>query len=122
MSAINLVVLYVEDTGKSGAFYERLLGQKPNALSPGFTAFHMPNGLMLGLWRKSTAKPEAEGGPGMMEVGIMTSEPGGVAAFFERAKADGHTILQQLVTADFGPTFVIADPDGHRIRVCEPDS
>nr|WP_272212766.1 VOC family protein [Marinicella sp. W31]MDC2878683.1 VOC family protein [Marinicella sp. W31] len=121
MSAINLIVLYVEDTEKSGAFYERLLGQKANALSPGFTAFHMPGGLMLGLWRKSTAQPEAEGGPGVMEVGIMTDENGGVATFFERAEADGYTILQPLVTASFGPTFVIADPDGHRIRICEPD-
>jgi hypothetical protein len=30
-------------------------------------------------------------------------------------------IAQDLTDLDFGPTFVVLDPDGHRLRVCEPD-
>ncbi|TCT33089.1 VOC family protein [Martelella mediterranea] len=121
MKPVNLIVLYVDDVQKSAIFYQALLGLQPNVLSEGFIAFHMPGGLMLGLWRKATAKPEAEGGPGVSEIGVMMDAPGGVAAFYRQAEADGYIILQPLATAPFGPTFVIADPDGHRIRVCEPD-
>lgn len=118
---VNLIVLYVDDPKASASFYQALLDIEPLALSDGFIALHMPGGLMLGLWRKSTAEPPAEGGPGSCEIGVMTGEPGGVASLYERSKAEGYDIRQPLAKAAFGPTFVIADPDGHRIRICEPD-
>ena len=52
----------------------------------------------------------------------MTAEDGGVEAAYRRAQLEGLSILQPLFTSVFGPTFVITDPDGHRIRVCQPDS
>jgi len=119
---LNLVVLYVEDPKASAQFYADFLGLKPMALSDGFSSLTADTGLTLGLWRKSTAHPPAEGGPGSAEIGIMAAGEGGVEALYHRVKQDGLTILQPLVTAAFGPTFVVADPDGHRIRVCQPDS
>ena len=119
---LNLVVLYVEDPKASAQFYADFLGLKPMALSDGFSSLTTDTGLTLGLWRKATAHPPAEGGPGSAEIGIMAAGEGGVEALYDRVKLDGLTILQPLVTAAFGPTFVIADPDGHRIRVCQPDS
>ena len=118
---VNLIVLYVDEPKTSAGFYKTLLGIEPSALSEGFVALHMPGGLMLGLWRKSTAVPPAEGAPGVCEIGVMIGDKGGVSAFYERVKAEGYDIRQPLTKADFGPTFVIADPDGHRIRICEPD-
>ena len=118
---LNLVVLYVEDPKASAQFYADFLGLTPMALSDGFSSLTTDTGLTLRLWRKATAHPPAEGGPGSAEIGIMAAGEGGVEALYSRVKQDGMTILQPLVTAAFGPTFVIADPDGHRIRVCQPD-
>ena len=118
---LNLIVLYVEDPKASADFYAAFLGLKPMALSEGFSSLTTDSGLTLGLWRKATAHPRAEGGPGSSEIGIMASGEGGVAALYDRVRADGLNIIEPLMTADFGPTFVITDPDGHRIRVCESD-
>ena len=118
---LNLVVLYVEDPKASAQFYADFHGLTPMALSDGFSSLTTDTGLTHGLWRKATAHPPAEGGPGSAEIGIMAAGEGGVEALYSRVKQDGMTILQPLVTAAFGPTFVIADPDGHRIRVCQPD-
>ncbi|AJY44434.1 VOC family protein [Martelella endophytica] len=123
MSALplNLVVLYVEDPKASAAFYAEVLGLEPRALSDGFSSLATAAGLTLGLWRKATAHPPAEGGPGSAEIGIMTPEKGGVEALYARFRKEGRSFAQPLVQSPFGPTFVITDPDGHRIRVCQPD-
>ena len=117
---LNLIVLYVEDPAKSAAFYRDLLGVEAFASSEGFTAIPLPGGRLLGLWRKSAVKPEVTGPSGGFEIGVMQAEES-VATIFERLNAAGHRIAQPLTQADFGPTFVILDPDGHRIRFCEPD-
>ncbi|WP_176082453.1 VOC family protein [Martelella sp. HB161492] len=117
---LNLIVLYVDDPQVSAKFYAHFLGVAPNALSPGFVAINAPGMPMLGLWSRAGVKPSPEGGPGMMEIGVMLGGDG-VSVAYDRAVADGLDIIQPLYTGDFGPTFVVADPDGHRIRVCQPD-
>lgn len=118
---LNLTVLYVEDPAASAAFYRDLLCVETFASSEGFTAIPLPGGRLMGLWRKSAVKPEVTGPSGGFEIGAMIAEAGGVAAKFAEAEKAGLTIAQPLTVADFGPTFVILDPDGHRIRFCEPD-
>lgn len=119
INPINLLVLYVEDPKASASFYQALTGLKAKALSEGFISFMLPGGLMLGLWRKATAHPPAEGGPGSAEIGIMTSGTGSVEALYERFSKEGQMFVQQLTQSPFGPTFVLTDPDGHRIRICQ---
>ena len=120
--SLNLIVLYVEDPKASAAFYADFLGLEPEALSDGFSSLTTATGLTLGLWRKATAHPPAEGGPGSAEIGIMAAGEGSVEALYHRVQADGLNILEPLMSAVFGPTFVITDPDGHRIRICQPDN
>gem|GEM_PF-6420112 len=48
----NLVILYVDDTERSSAFYEALLEVKPAERSPAFAMFVFPGGIKLGLWRR----------------------------------------------------------------------
>lgn len=118
---LNLTVLYVEDPARSAAFYRDLLGVETMAPTENFTAVPLPGGRLFGLWRKSVAKPEPQEAVGGFEIGVMIAEKDGVAAKFSSLEAAGHRIVQPLTVMDFGPTFVIADPDGHRIRFCEPD-
>ncbi|MCA0255573.1 MAG: VOC family protein [Proteobacteria bacterium] len=118
---LNLTILYVENPEKSAAFYRDLLGVETFASSENFTAVPLPGGRLFGLWRRSMVKPEAPAERGGFEIGVMIPEAGGVAARFAMAEAAGLTILQPLTVMDFGPTFVVTDPDGNRIRFCEPD-
>ncbi|WP_313013825.1 VOC family protein [Brevundimonas sp.] len=119
---LNLTVLYVEDPVRSGAFYRDLLGVETVASSEGFTAVPLAGGRMLGLWRKTVVKPEPQAGVGGFEIGVMVPGDNGVADRYASLQGAGHDILQPLTTMDFGPTFVIRDPDGHRVRFCQPDA
>lgn len=117
MTNPNLVVLYVEDTKASAAFYERITGAVPNAAGPNFTALQF-GGLMLGLWNKKAAFPPVEVEGTASEIGFMVKSADEIDALYARWQAAGIPIAQELVTRDFGPTFVALDPDGHRLRVC----
>jgi predicted enzyme related to lactoylglutathione lyase len=118
MATANLIVLYVEDPAASARFYEKLLDTPPAMSSPNFVSFTAPGGAMIGLWRKSTAKPAPTGSGAASEVGFMLAGADAVADCYDRWKAAGVPIEQELTTLDFGPTFVANDPDGHRLRVC----
>ncbi|PWE56289.1 drug:proton antiporter [Metarhizobium album] len=121
MTLPNLIILYVKDTKASTAFYRRLFGREPAVEAPNFTAFPLDGGFTLGLWAEANVKPDARGSGARSEIAFTLDGKGAVAAKYEQWKADGYDIEQPLTTMDFGPTFVINDIDGHRIRVCEPD-
>lgn len=121
MTNPNLVVLYVEDTKASAAFYERITGAEPKAAGPNFTAI-MFGGLMLGLWGKKAVFPPVEAEGTASEIGFMVKSADEIDELYAKWQAAGIPIAQELVTLDFGPTFVARDPDGHRIRVCLFDS
>lgn len=117
----NLILLYVEDTVQSTVFYRDLLGRDPAVEAPNFASFALSDGFFLGLWRDTAVKPQPAGTGSRSEIGIMIDGEGAVARQYETWKTAGHRFAQELTTLDFGPTFVILDPNGHRIRVCEPD-
>lgn len=121
MTSPNLIILYVNDPAVSAAFYTKLLGREPAVAAPNFVAFPLEGGFKLGLWRQEKVEPRTAGGEARSEIAFMIPGDKAIAKTFEDWRAAGHTILQPLTAMDFGPTFVIADPDGHRIRVCEPD-
>ncbi len=121
MTNPNLFILYVNDPAVSAAFYTKLLGREPAVAAPNFVAFPLDGGVTLGLWRQDNVEPKTKGGEARSEIAFMMPGDNAIARTFEDWKAAGHTILQPLTVMDFGPTFVIADPDGHRLRVCEPD-
>lgn len=121
MTALNLVLLYVEDPRRSALFYEKLLGHPPAAAFPTYAAFALGNGLHLGLW-STGAKDFVSGGTGhRSELAIMVEDGAAVDALYEAWQGLGVSIEQEPTTAVFGRTFVALDPDGHRLRVCTPD-
>ncbi len=110
-------ILYVEDPLKSAEFYEKLLRAKPVEASPGFAVFALTAPTMLGLWRRADVLPVATAATGTNEVSFQVESTAIVDAFFETALAIGAVELQKPVQMDFGYTFTVADPDGHRLRV-----
>lgn len=110
-------LLYVDDPLKSAAFYEKLLDAKPMEASPGFAMFALSGGTMLGLWRRADVLPKVTAPTGSNEVGFQVESQEIVEKFFGACQNVGATVLQQPTHMDFGYTFCVADPDGHRLRV-----
>jgi predicted enzyme related to lactoylglutathione lyase len=119
---LDWVLLFVDDTQKSAAFYSRLLGQQPvpPPKSPTeFVMFPQPSGWTLGLWHKSEAIPAATP-PGGSEISVTEETADAVRARHEQWVSLGVNIVQPPTTLDFGTTFTALDPDGHRVRVFCP--
>ena len=110
-------LLYVEDPLKSAEFYEKLLRAKPVDASPGFAMFALTAPTMLGLWKRDDVLPKATAPTGSNEIGFHVESKDLVEQFFHSAKHIGAKVLQEPVQMDFGYTFTVADPDGHRLRV-----
>ena len=116
MFAANLgfVLLFVTNPQKSGLFYQELFDMKSIEESPTFVMFALINGVMLGLWSKYTAEPRVEAPAGALEVCFPADD---VDALYEAWSKKHLTISQKPTDMDFGRTFVVLDPDGHRIRI-----
>lgn len=110
-------LLYVEDPQKSAEFYEKLLHAKPVEVSPGFAMFALTAPTMLGLWRRADVLPKVTAPVGSNELGFHVESKDMVEQFFQAAKMIGAAVLQEPTQMDFGYTFTVADPDGHRLRV-----
>jgi catechol 2,3-dioxygenase-like lactoylglutathione lyase family enzyme len=121
MTSPNMIILYVKDPAESVGFYKDILGREPVADSPNFAAFPLDGGFTLGLWRRSSVEPQPSALGNRSEMAFAVSGEGAVAQRYEQWRNLGLPIAQNLTTLDFGPTFVVLDPDGHRLRVCEPD-
>lgn len=110
-------LLHVADPGKSAGFYAELFGRPPVEISPTFALFVLDGGIKVGLWSKATVEPATGGAPGALEIGIALKAPDDVDAFHESWLARGLPVFQPPTDMDFGRSFMVADPDGHRIRL-----
>jgi predicted enzyme related to lactoylglutathione lyase len=113
-------ILYVEDPLKSAAFYEKLLRAKPLDASPGFAVFALAPPTMLGLWKRADVLPAVTVATGSNELSFEVENRDMVDQFFTAAQDIGATVLQKPTQMDFGYTFTVADPDGHRLRAFVP--
>jgi len=111
---LGIVLLFVANPQKSSLFYQDLFDIQPIEESSTFAMFALNNGVMLGLWSKYTAEPRVEESPGALEVCFPASD---VDALYEAWGKKHVTVAQKPIDMDFGRTFVILDPDGHRIRI-----
>ncbi len=112
--SIGFILLFVENPQKSGLFYQDIFGIKPIEESPTFVLFALHNGIMLGLWSRYTAEPRVDAQAGAQELCFATDD---VDSLYKAWGEKHLTFIQKPTDLDFGRTFVIKDPDGHRIRV-----
>lgn len=113
----NYMLLFVDSPRRSAAFYRDLLGQQPVEEQATFAMFALETGLMLGLWGKHTAEPAPGASAGGVEIGFVVENAAAVDALYADWEKKDLRVLQKPVDLDFGRTFVVLDPDGHRLRV-----
>lgn len=114
----NQLLLYVENTAESTLFYEKIFEIKPVAAYPHYVAFSFDNGFYFCLWSKK-ARNFVSGGEGhRSELSFMLKGEQEVRDLYSKWKSLGVIIEQEPHEAVFGLTFVVLDPDGHRIRAC----
>jgi len=115
----NFILAYVSDAAKSAELYGKLLGLKPVDTSPGWAMFVLPNGINLGLWQSNEVEPAATA-PGGMEIGFPVPDDDALHATAKAWQALGLKLVQEPTRMNFGLTFTVVDPDGHRLRVFAP--
>jgi predicted enzyme related to lactoylglutathione lyase len=120
MADFNLVVLYVDDAQASSTFYQTLLERPVAQSSPKFVLLPLGNGTMLGLWQRDAVEPPSGSQAGSSEISWAAANAEAVRATFEVWTSRGVRIAQPPTAMPFGHTFVVLDPDGHRLRVLAP--
>ncbi len=120
MSEPNMIILYVNDPLRSAKLYGDLLQKTPTDLHPTFVSFALDSGIMLGLWSRHTAQPTAVCTGGGGEIAFTVADQAAVEALYKDWTNRGLVVAQKPVAMDFGYTFVVLDPDQHRLRVFAP--
>ncbi|MBC3935833.1 VOC family protein [Undibacterium rugosum] len=116
----NFILLYVNSTETSVRFYTDLLGKSPIEASPTFAMFMLSSGMMLGLWSRQTVEPSVAGHGVGGELAFALGSNDEVNEAYASLHQRGLTVAQEPTHMDFGYTFVVLDPDGHRLRVFAP--
>jgi predicted enzyme related to lactoylglutathione lyase len=116
----NLQLIYVSDIKRSTTFYKTLFDSEPAFTSPRYVTFAAGGEVLFALWTGGT-RPDAAAAR-FSEIGIMMPSNEAVEHLFEKWEKNPEIkIVQKPYTEVFGRTFLVADPDGHIIRVCPLD-
>jgi catechol 2,3-dioxygenase-like lactoylglutathione lyase family enzyme len=115
MPTIDYLLLAVASPAKSAELYGKLLEAEPVSAADTFVLFVLPNGLKLGLWLKDDMLPPT-GKPDGVDISFDAHDKEAVHDLYRRWTELGLNVLQEPTEMDFGFTFTLADPDGHRLR------
>ena len=117
----SFVILYVENSGHSATFYQQLFAVAPVEASPGFVMFVLNSGLRLGLWHRQHIVPAATldaamPAGGSCELVFQLADSAALQMAFQQCQQAQLPVVLAPVQLDFGETFVVLDPDQHRLR------
>lgn len=118
----NFVIFYVADIEKSVDFYSRLLRTPPIQQTISFAMFAVSEQLMLGLWDRTCVQPQANWSEQFQlhEFAFMLPNELQLKQQLHDWQAAGACLIQEISLMDFGWSFMVQDPDGHRLRVMCP--
>jgi predicted enzyme related to lactoylglutathione lyase len=119
MADLNYLLLAVKNPRRSAEVYDQLFGVKPVENSPTFVLYVLPTGLKVGLWAAGGMQP-APRPAGGVELSFSLPDESAVRETYAAWTKLGLEVLQEPTRMDFGLTFVVADPDGHRLRPFVP--
>lgn len=117
MTSSQLLVLYVENLATSLDFYSRLLNARVLESSPQFAMLESPGNARFALWTRAAVVPPVDVTSGVMELVFMVEGTATVDSWYSSWKAQGARVLQPPTALEFGYSFMVQDPDGHRLRV-----
>jgi predicted enzyme related to lactoylglutathione lyase len=112
---LNYILLAVKEPLKSAEFYSAILGAQPVQNASTFVLYVLPTGLRVGLWAAADMKPAPQPAGGV-EISFSLPDQAAVLDTYEAWTRLGLKVVQEPTKMDFGFTFVVADPDGHRLR------
>ncbi|MTH48797.1 VOC family protein [Intestinirhabdus alba] len=121
MLTAEMSIIYVSYVMKSVDFYASLLHCEPVEKGPTFALFVLKNSFKLGLWSAYTVEPPVNEMPARAtgEIIFTVAEREDVDAAYKLLGRELKvTVIQKPVTLDFGYSFTVIDPDGHRLRIC----
>lgn len=122
MTRPGMFIVYVSDVARGVDFYRQLFAIEPDFFpSPGFATFALGGDVHLALW---SGHDDALAGNPVRTSEVTLCLTGGPEAIDRQYRAWmdlGVTVLEAPQEAVFGRTFVVADPDGNRIRVAPVD-
>lgn len=116
----NWFCTFVTDTQRSTAFYNDLFDMEPSFVEQTFVTYSLEGGVQFALW-SSHGVPTSIDAPRMSEMGIFVDNRENEIERLWQVWREKAPVLQELQDMGFGSTFVIADPDGNRIRVSPED-
>ncbi|WP_370206489.1 VOC family protein [Pararhodobacter marinus] len=121
MKSTPMIIHYVTDIAASTAFYADALNAPVLYEADDFTMLKLGDGARLGLWRRSEVQPPVgDAQPGASELNALAPDLTALTAMHDRLAGQGATILHPVMALPFGQAFMLADPDGHRLRVYVP--
>lgn len=115
MRTLNYLLLAVRDPLQSAEIYTKLLGREPVEKAPTFVLYVLPTGLKIGLWLADEMEPRPNAAGGI-EISFSEDSKDAVRATYADWSKLGLKVVQEPTEMDFGFTFVVEDPDGHRLR------
>jgi catechol 2,3-dioxygenase-like lactoylglutathione lyase family enzyme len=115
MPDLNYLLLAVKDPRRSAEIYDQLFGLEPVENSPTFVLYVLPTGFKVGLWAAEAMKPVPRPAGGV-ELSFSLPDETAVRETYAAWTKLGLQVVQEPTRMDFGFTFVVADPDGHRLR------
>ena len=115
MRTLNYLLLAVRNPRESATLYTQVLGREPVENSETFVLYVLPTGFKIGLWIASQIEPKPAA-PGGVEISFTEESKDAVLRTYEEWTKLGLKVLQEPTDMDFGFTFVVEDPDGHRLR------
>ncbi|MFT4574744.1 MAG: putative enzyme related to lactoylglutathione lyase [Marinomonas primoryensis] len=118
MDLSNFIILYVDNVQRSVDFYRPLFDREPVEFIDGFAMFVSETGNKFALWAKNDVIPKVDDvKAGAMEVALTVDGISTLQVHYAKWRELGVKIIQETTELDFGTTFTVLDPDGHRLRV-----
>ena len=115
MPNVDYLLLAVKDPQRSAKLYDQVFGVAPVESAPAFVLYRLPTGFKVGLWAAHDVQPAPKPAGGV-ELSFSLPDEASVHRTYAAWKELGLEVLQAPTRMDFGFTFVVADPDGHRLR------
>lgn len=111
-----MLILYVDNPPASTDFYTALLDRQPIEASATFAMFSLNSGIKLALWSKHTVQPPAAICGGGGEITSIVNDDKEIDNLYKSVYQLRLRIAQAPARLEFGYSFMVLDPDGHRLR------
>ncbi|MDP4486851.1 glyoxalase [Pseudoalteromonas piscicida] len=117
MVTVDSLVLYVSNIKLSEAFYRQLFQCETVKLSPTFVSMKCANNISIALKQNTALTPPSRITGGGTEISIVQPSQEAFFALYDTWKLLDIKFAQVPQAEVYGASFVVLDPDKHRIRV-----